>query len=150
MALLAIEFIGLPMPTSPRPAPLWAPISSCHSSNDGNDNDDVMMMNNHADVASIQDIQQALLNTGLSFELVHAAVQDVHKIDAYTQRAMKHIALIKQECIMKEDFGAAKVLTEHLAVLTEVGKQVSALAALKSDAIAREAYDDALQYHQVH
>ncbi|RQM24253.1 hypothetical protein B5M09_001775 [Aphanomyces astaci] len=57
--------------------------------------------------------------------------------------------MVKASCIQQDDYDRAKDLATRIASLIDLGKQIHAIATLKTHAVAMEAFDQAQMYHMV-
>ncbi|RHY20745.1 hypothetical protein DYB25_001540 [Aphanomyces astaci] len=74
---------------------------------------------------------------------------NVLKFMLHAPRAVQHATMVKASCIQQEDYDRAKDLATRIASLIDLGKQIHAIATLKTHAVAMEAFDQAQMYHMV-
>ncbi|RHY66788.1 hypothetical protein DYB38_005723 [Aphanomyces astaci] len=96
-----------------------------------------------------EEVYQALLDSAVPMDLIAQVLDVATDVDAYTAKAVQHATMVKASCIQQEDYDRAKDLATRIASLIDLGKQIHAIATLKTHAVAMEAFDQAQMYHMV-
>ncbi|ETV83083.1 hypothetical protein, variant 1 [Aphanomyces astaci] len=94
-----------------------------------------------------EEVYQALLDSAVPMDLIAQVLDVATDVDAYTAKAVQHATMVKASCIQQDDYDRAKDLATRIASLIDLGKQIHAIATLKTHAVAMEAFDQAQMYH---